>query len=133
MAQSEPKKMNFIRKSTDSPPPPRELSPLARAIAAQPVANAISPVVLTGAVRLFEFLIAVVTGAATYAAYLLPGNEQGLEYGSAIVLVSAAAVLAFQGFEIYSITAFRSHIHQLTRLAVAGDRKSTRLNSSHSS
>jgi Undecaprenyl-phosphate glucose phosphotransferase len=119
MAQSEPKKMNFIRKSTDSPPPPRELSPLARAVAAQPVANAISPVVLTGAVRLFEFLIAVVTGAATYAAYLLPGNEQGLEYGSAIILVSAAAVLAFQSFEIYSITAFRSHIHQLTRLAVA--------------
>ena len=50
---------------------------------------------------------------------LLPRNEQGLEYGSAIILVSAAAVLAFQGFEIYSITAFRSHIHQLTRLAVA--------------
>ena len=28
-------------------------------------------------------------------------------------------MLAFQGFEIYSIAAFRSHIHQLTRLAVA--------------
>jgi Undecaprenyl-phosphate glucose phosphotransferase len=114
--------MNFIGKPTDpsqAPPPPRELSPLARAVAAQPVANAISPVVLTGAMRLIEFLIAVVTGAATYAAYLLPSNEQGLEYGSTILLVSAAAVLAFQGFEIYSITAFRSHIHQLTRLAVA--------------
>ena len=57
MARSEPKKMNFIGKSTDSPPPPRELSPLARAVAAQPVANAISPVVLTGAVRLFEIVL----------------------------------------------------------------------------
>ena len=114
--------MNFIGKPTDpsqTPPPPRELSPLARAVAAQPVANAISPVVLTGAMRLIEFLIAVLTGAATYAAYLLPENDQGLEYGSAILLISAAAVLTFQGFEIYSIAAFRSHIHQLTRLAVA--------------
>ncbi len=115
--------MNFVGKpndaSGDTPAPPRELSPLARAIAAEPVADAISPVVLIGLVRLFEFLVAAGTGLATYAAYLSPYDEASVTYAAAILMISAAAVLAFQGFEIYSITAFRSHIHQLTRLAVA--------------
>ena len=84
-----------------------------------PVADAVSPVVLIGVVRLLEFLIAAGTGLATYVAYLSPYDEASVTYAAAILMISAAAVLAFQGFEIYSITAFRSHIHQLTRLAVA--------------
>jgi Undecaprenyl-phosphate glucose phosphotransferase len=114
-------KMNFVGKkkdATEAPAQPRELSALARAIAAEPVADAISPVVLIGLVRLGEFLIAAGVGAATYAAYLYPNDEAGLTYATAIVLVSIAAVLTFQGLDIYSITAFRSHIHQLTRLAL---------------
>jgi Undecaprenyl-phosphate glucose phosphotransferase len=105
--------------ATEAPAPPRELSALARAIVAEPVANAISPVVLIGLVRLTEFLVAAATGAATYTAYVYPYDEESLTYAGAILLVSGAAVLAFQAFEIYSITAFRSHIHQLTRLALA--------------
>jgi Undecaprenyl-phosphate glucose phosphotransferase len=105
--------------ATEAPAPPRELSALARAIVAEPVANAISPVVLIGLVRLTEFLVAAATGAATYTAYVYPYDEESLTYAGAILLISAAAVLAFQAFEIYSITAFRSHIHQLTRLALA--------------
>jgi Undecaprenyl-phosphate glucose phosphotransferase len=105
--------------ATEAPAPPRELSALARAIVAEPVANAISPVVLIGLVRLTEFFVAAATGAATYTAYVYPYDEESLTYAGAILLVSGAAVLAFQAFEIYSITAFRSHIHQLTRLALA--------------
>jgi Undecaprenyl-phosphate glucose phosphotransferase len=105
--------------ATEAPAPPRELSVLARAIAAEPVADAISPVVLIGLVRLTEFLVAAAIGAATYTAYVYPYDEQSLTYAGAILLISGAAVLAFQTFEIYSITAFRSHIHQLTRLALA--------------
>ena len=97
---------------------PRELSPLARAIAAEPVAQAISPVVLIGAVRLAEFIGIVLIGAIAYAA-LVRDPDLDWAYAVAILLVSSAAVLAFQAFEIYSVAAFRTHVHQLTRLALA--------------
>jgi len=99
--------------------PPRELGALARAIAAEPVVSAISPVVLIGLVRLADFLGAAAIGAATYVAYVYPNEERSLIYSAAIALISAAAVLAFQAFEIYTIAAFRSHINQLIRLVLA--------------
>jgi Undecaprenyl-phosphate glucose phosphotransferase len=115
--------MNFVGvkiQATEAPAPPRELGALARAIAAEPVADAISPVVLIGLVRLAEFLGVAAIGAATYIAYVYPSfDESSLAYSAAIPLISGAAIFAFQAFEIYSIAAFRSHIHQLTRLAVA--------------
>ena len=77
------------------------------------------PVVLIGVVRLVEFPGVAAIGAATYTAHVYPYDETSLIYAAAILLISAAAVLAFQAFEIYSIAAFRSHIHQLTRLALA--------------
>jgi Undecaprenyl-phosphate glucose phosphotransferase len=115
--------MNFAGmkiQATEAPAPPRELGALARTIAAEPVADAISPVVLIGLVRLAEFLGVAAIGAATYVAYVYPSfDESSLAYSAAILLISGAAIFAFQTFEIYSIAAFRSHIHQLTRLAVA--------------
>jgi FlaA1/EpsC-like NDP-sugar epimerase len=114
--------MNFIGikpEASKASAAPRELNAVARAIAAEPVANAISPVVLIGLVRLAEFLGVAAIGTATYTAYVYPYDEPTLFYASAILLISAAAVLAFQAFEIYNIAAFRSHIHQLTRLALA--------------
>ena len=89
--------MNFVvgkTEATQAPAPPRELSTLARAIAAEPVANAISPVVLIGLVRLVEFLGGAAIGAATYTAYVYPYDETSLSYAAAILLISAAAVLA---------------------------------------
>src|SRR5258708_20610986 len=50
----------------------RELSPLARAIAAEPVSQAISPVVLGGIVRAIEFAIIVTVGAAVYGYAVYP-------------------------------------------------------------
>ena len=97
----------------------RELSPLARAIAAEPVARAISPVVLVGVVRAMEFVLVALIGAAVFAVYVYPQEGFDWRYVYADVLISAAAIVAFQAFEIYGTTAFRSHIHQLSRLAVA--------------
>ena len=107
---------DFKRVAT-APTPPRELGLLARAIASEPVAQAISPVVLIGLVRLVEFLGIVAIGAIAYAV-IVPGKIDWA-YPAAILPVSGAAVLSFQVFEIYSISAFRSHVHQLSRLALA--------------
>jgi len=97
----------------------RELSPLARAIAAEPVAEAVSPVVLSGIVRLFEFFAIIAVGAAVYfhAVYPIEGFEW--RYVFADLAVACAAVIAFQAFDTYSTVAFRTHVHQLSRIGIA--------------
>ncbi len=99
---------------------PHQLGALARAIAAEPVSQAISPVVLIGLVRLAEFAGIAAIGAACYGALVYPDERgAGGAYAVAILLMSGAAVLAFQAWEIYSVPAFRTHIHQLSRVALA--------------
>jgi Undecaprenyl-phosphate glucose phosphotransferase len=97
----------------------RELGPLARAIAAEPVARPISPVVLVGTVRAFEALMVAVIGAVLYTLWVYPQNGFDERYIYADVAISLAMLVAFQAFEIYSTTAFRTHVHQLSRLAAA--------------
>jgi Undecaprenyl-phosphate glucose phosphotransferase len=97
----------------------RELSPLARAIAAEPIAHAISPVVLAGIVRAAEFALIAAIGAVVYAYTVLPVEGFEWRYALADLAVAAAAVTAFQLFDIYTTTAFRTQVHQLSRLGVA--------------
>ncbi|MDC7789450.1 undecaprenyl-phosphate glucose phosphotransferase [Rhodoplanes sp. TEM] len=98
---------------------PRELSPLARKIAEEPIAKAVSPVVLTGAARFVEFVLIVLTGAAVHAVWISP--TQGFEpiYLMVELAVAAAAIIAFQMVDIYNVQAFRSHVYQLGRLGLA--------------
>jgi Undecaprenyl-phosphate glucose phosphotransferase len=115
--------MNFADKkpvaAVPIPAQPRELGQLARAIASQPVAEAISPVVLAGLVRFAEFIGIAAIGGATYAGLVYRNQDFTFAYAVAILLVSAAAVLTFQAFEIYNVAAFRTHVHQLSRLTLA--------------
>jgi Undecaprenyl-phosphate glucose phosphotransferase len=97
----------------------RELSPLARAIAAEPVSHAISPLVLAGIVRTFEFVLIAAVGTAVYAYTVLPIEGFDWRYGLADLAVATTAVAAFQLFDIYTTAAFRTHVHQLSRLGVA--------------
>ena len=96
----------------------RELSPLARAIAAEPIAHAISPVVLAGIVRAAEFALIAAIGAVVYAYTVLPVEGFEWRYALADLAVAAAAVTAFQLFDIYTTTAFRTQVHQLSRLGI---------------
>jgi Undecaprenyl-phosphate glucose phosphotransferase len=97
----------------------RELSPLARMIAAEPVAKAISPVVLSGIVRLVEFLTIAALGAAIYIHSVYPLEGFDWRYAVADLAVSCAAIAAFQISGIYSTVAFRAAWHQLSRLGAA--------------
>src|SRR5215813_8572267 len=73
----------------------RELSPLARAIAAEPVSQAISPVVLAGIVRSFEFVLIAAIGAAVYAYAVVPIEGFEWRYVFADLAVATAAITAF--------------------------------------
>ena len=97
----------------------RELSPLARAIAAEPVSQAVSPVVLAGIVRTFEFVLIAAVGAAVYGTTVYPVEGFDWRYVLVDLAVAAAAVTAFQLFDIYTTTAFRTQVHQLGRLLIA--------------
>jgi hypothetical protein len=95
------------------PAQPRELGSLARAIASQPVADAISPPVLVGLVRFAEFVGIAAIGGAAYVGLVYRNQDFTFAYAVALLLVPAAAALAFQSFEIYSVTAFRTHVHRV--------------------
>jgi Undecaprenyl-phosphate glucose phosphotransferase len=97
----------------------RELSPLARAIAAEPVSQAISPVVLAGIVRSLEFVLIAAIGAAVYAYEVVPIEGFEWRYLLADLAVATAALAAFQLFDLYTPIVFRTHVHQLSRLGAA--------------
>jgi Undecaprenyl-phosphate glucose phosphotransferase len=97
----------------------RELSPLARAIAAEPVSQAISPVVLAGVVRAIEFALITAVGAAVYAYTTYQAEGLDWRYALAGLAISAAAVVTFQLFDLYTTAAFRTQVYQLSRLSVA--------------
>jgi Undecaprenyl-phosphate glucose phosphotransferase len=95
------------------------LSPEALAVVARPVAPAISPIVLAGAVRIIEFALIVSVGLAVYAAYLWPADDLILRYGGATFAIALFSMLAFQVADIYQVQAFRGHEKQYMRLASA--------------
>lgn len=96
---------------------PRELSPLARMIAAEPVPRAISPVVLAGIIRLYEFVAIVGAGLAIHHGYvhLQAHEELSWRYFFAICGVGFTTIFAFQFTGLYSATLLRTRIEQLSK------------------
>ena len=87
--------------------------------AAEPVAPAMSPIVLAGAVRMIELALVALIGTAIYICYVVPQNGVEWRYFGAIAGVSVLAMLAFQAADIYQVQAFRGHEKQYFRLAAA--------------
>ncbi len=89
-------------------------------IAAEPVPRAISPVVLAGIIRLYEFVAIVGAGLAIHHGYvhLLAHEELSWRYFLAISGVGLAAIFAFQFTGLYSATLLRTRIEQLSKAGV---------------
>ncbi len=97
----------------------RHLATAAERVATEPVAPAMSPIVLAGAVRAIEFALIALIGFAIYAEYVVPQDGFRLPYALAIGMVSVLSMLAFQTADIYQVQAFRGHEKQYFRLASA--------------
>src|SRR2546423_7907100 len=95
------------------------LSPAALKVADQPTAAAYSPIVLAGTVRLLEFALVVLVGAAVYAGYVVPIDGFEWHYVAAVFGIAVLVMLAFQVADIYQVQAFRGHEKQYFRLASA--------------
>jgi Undecaprenyl-phosphate glucose phosphotransferase len=101
------------------PSPMRKLSATARAIAAEPIADAISQSVLKGVVRFVEFLLILLVGGLVYAVWVYPVEGIAEIYLFAGPATACAAIIAFQVFGIYEVEAFRTHVYQLGRMGAA--------------
>ncbi|MGE0231262.1 MAG: undecaprenyl-phosphate glucose phosphotransferase [Flavobacteriaceae bacterium] len=80
---------------------------------------AISPVVVTGFVRLIDLALILLTGYAAYFLYLFPREGLQFSYIAGIPLVSVLCTIAFQAANIYSVQMFRTLARQTLRIFAA--------------
>jgi Undecaprenyl-phosphate glucose phosphotransferase len=104
-------------------PPPRkperhddEFDRLKR-VAAEPVAPAVSRVVIAGVVRAIETTLIILTGVAIYFLYIVRqvGAQPG--YLAVTIGVAAMAIVVFQSLHVFSAPAFRHPTRALFRIA----------------
>jgi Undecaprenyl-phosphate glucose phosphotransferase len=94
----------------------RRLTPVALSVVNEKVRAAYSPVVITGLVRLADFLMISVVGIALYLGYVARMDGFSWPYVLAIVAVAGSAVLCFQAADIYDVQVFRGQLRQMTRM-----------------
>jgi Undecaprenyl-phosphate glucose phosphotransferase len=105
--------------STRGANPPRELGPLAKMIASEPVPPAMSASVLGGSIRIIEFTLLSLIGVAIYGYYVYPNEEFLWRYMIAAFGVSGAAIVAFHIADAYDVAALRRPISSFARLTLA--------------
>ena len=94
----------------------RRLSQAALAVTNQKVRRAYSPIVITGVVRLADFVLLSFIGIALYLGYMVPLTGFHWEYVTAIFGMTVTAVVCFQAAEIYDVQIFRGQLRQMTRM-----------------
>jgi Undecaprenyl-phosphate glucose phosphotransferase len=94
----------------------RRLSQAALAVTNQKVRRAYSPVVITGVVRVVDFVLLSFIGVALYLGYMVPLTGFHWEYVAAILGMTATAVICFQASDIYDVQIFRGQLRQMTRM-----------------
>jgi Undecaprenyl-phosphate glucose phosphotransferase len=97
---------------------PRELGSLARMIAAEPVPQAVSAVVLGGLIRVYEFMAILGLGLAVFSGYVRSYEPLSWRYFLAIAGISVATVTIFQLSDLYSVASLRTRVEQLSRVGV---------------
>ena len=118
MAKSEPahKFTSEAVRNHDGAPtgaPTGELNPMARQIAAQYRRDTMSPVMVSGILRLVEFALLALSGLVLYALYVGVDTSMMLHYPVLILLASAAAVLFLEVTDSYQIARLRRPLASL--------------------
>ncbi|MBR0715687.1 undecaprenyl-phosphate glucose phosphotransferase [Bradyrhizobium liaoningense] len=94
----------------------RRLSPAALDVVNQKVLRAYSPILITGFVRLADFVLLSIVGIALHLIYVLPLSGFYWEYLVAIFGITATAIVCFQAADIYQVELFRGQLRQMTRM-----------------
>jgi Undecaprenyl-phosphate glucose phosphotransferase len=93
--------------------------PIADVVANLPTNASLSPVIITGMVRLLDFSIITVTGMIVYAIYLVPRIGFSSSYAMAIPAIGIVTVIILQILDMYNLAALRSIISKGAKLVVA--------------
>jgi len=104
--------------ASNSPAKRSELSPFARIIAAEPVPRAISPVVLGGIIRFYEFVAISTVGVAIFRSHVPMLENFSWSYLFAMTGVATGTVIALQFADLYSVSALRTRVEQLSRVGL---------------
>ncbi|MFC0243042.1 undecaprenyl-phosphate glucose phosphotransferase [Rhodopseudomonas telluris] len=97
----------------------KRLSPAALAVANQKVPPAYSSIVITGLVRLVEFVLIATVGIVLYLGYVARHDGVHWEYIVAILGMTVAALIGFQAADLYEVQVFRRTLNQMTRMISA--------------
>jgi Undecaprenyl-phosphate glucose phosphotransferase len=88
-------------------------------VANEPREAAYSPIVVSGFVRLIEFVLILCVGFVLYFSWVGPATQEVWVYASAVGVIAVCCVLAFQAAELYEIYAFRRPVNQMAKLVSA--------------
>jgi hypothetical protein len=82
--------------------------------------NLLPPNVVTGAVRMIEFVLVAALGFGIYLAYVeREGENAHLVYLGAVLIAATANMLMFQALGLYRVPAFSAFVRSFTRITVA--------------
>jgi hypothetical protein len=82
--------------------------------------NLLPPTVVTGAVRMIEFLIVAALGFAIYLGYVeREGQSTHAVYLVTVLTAALANALMLQAFDLYGVPALNAFVRSFTRIAVA--------------
>lgn len=84
-----------------------------------PDVEPISPVVLVGIVRFIDFVLILIAGIAVHSIWIYASDGWTGAYVATLLTLPCVTVVLFQTFDLYTVATFRSHVHQLTRIAGA--------------
>lgn len=121
MTETDPAKrfsVDAVRKFPESPADknaPRQLNNVARQVASQYRHDTMSPVMVSGVLRLVEFAVLVLSGIALYG-YYVGFSHLYWSYPAVIVGGSLVTVILFELSDLYQISALRRPIVRAGRL-----------------
>jgi Undecaprenyl-phosphate glucose phosphotransferase len=118
-AAAQPARDLPVRAANDATAAAGRRSALAEMLVGDASRPALSPVVVAGVVRLIEFCLLALIGAAVFVFYIVPVNGYEPAYFFAVPAITAAAIVTFQALGINHVGAFRSPLVHGFRLAGA--------------
>jgi Undecaprenyl-phosphate glucose phosphotransferase len=113
---------NAVRSHDDGRPRRRskaELNEMARQIASQYRRETVSPVMVSGYLRLAEFLLLALAGAALFFRWVGPGHGLDLYYATVILGASALTVLIMDIWDCYQLSALKQPGSVIPRIGVS--------------
>jgi Undecaprenyl-phosphate glucose phosphotransferase len=96
-----------------------KLNPVAQQVASQYRADSMSPIMVTGTLRLVEFCLLALSGLTIYGGYVGSGGPLNWEYPATICFGALLMVVLLEMGDAYQVSALRHPISQFGRILIS--------------